>query len=61
MNTKAAIRRLSEQSQSATAQAAETLQETRERVAERIEQLRRRVGLEPRRRITHTELKPVTR
>jgi len=54
---KDAIRRLSE---SATAQAAETLKETREAIAHRLDQLRRKVGLDPR-RSSHADLKAVTR
>lgn len=60
MGAKDTIRRLAEQSQTATEQAAETLQETRELIASRIAELKRKVGLEPNRnRITHSELKVV--
>lgn len=57
MGSKDAIKKLSEQSQSATAQAAETLRETTEAIAARLTQLRRRLGLEPRR--SHADLKAV--
>lgn len=60
MSTKAAIRKLSEQSQSATEQAAETLRETKELVAARIASMRLRLGLEPRRQ-SYSELPSVTR
>jgi tRNA uridine 5-carbamoylmethylation protein Kti12 len=58
MSVKDTYRRLVEQSQSATDQAAETLKETREVITSRIDELKRRVGID-RNRITHPELKAV--
>lgn len=58
MTSKEAIKKLAEQSQSATEQAAETLRWTTEAIADRITQLRRRLGLEPRRQ-SHADLKAV--
>jgi hypothetical protein len=60
VSKKDAIQQLSEQSQSATQQAAATIEETKELIAERLRRLRERVGLGPR-RITHSELKAVGR
>jgi hypothetical protein len=60
VSKKDAIQQLSEQSQTATQQAAATIERAKETIAERLLALRRKVGLEPR-RITHSELKAVGR
>lgn len=60
MSKKSAMEVLSEQSQTATQQAAKTLETAKETISERLQALRRKVGLEPR-RITHNDLKPVGR
>lgn len=60
VSKKDAIQQLSEQSQTATQQAAATIEEAKELIAERLKALRRKVGLEPR-HITHNDLKAVSR
>lgn len=61
MSKKSVMEALSEQSQSATQQAAATLEEAKETIAQRLRRLRERVGLDSNQRITHPELKAVVR
>ncbi len=60
MSKKSAMDALSEQSQSATQQAAATIEHAKETVQQRLARLRERLGLEPR-RVTQSDLKAVTR